>query len=75
MDTITVGAHERPKVGAPRKVFFILFLFDGTRASIATQGLSLVAVSGGYSSLQWAGFSLQWLLLLWNTGSRICGLQ
>ena len=75
MDTITVGAHERPKVGAPGKVFFILFLFDGTRASIAMQGLSLVTVSGGYSSLQWAGFSLQWLLFLRSTGSRICGLQ
>ena len=29
--------------------------------------LSLVAVSGGYSSLLYPGFSLQWLLLLQNT--------
>ena len=32
-------------------------------------GLSLVAVSEGYSSLQRAGFSLRWLLLQ-STGSR-----
>ena len=31
--------------------------------------LSLVAVSRGYS-FQCAGFLLQWLLLLWSTGSR-----
>ena len=37
---------------------------------IAVRGLSLVAASGGYSSLQCMGFSLQWLLLLWSTGSR-----
>ena len=36
-------------------------------------GLSLVAASGGYSSLQCAGFSLRWLLLLWSTGSRRAG--
>ena len=47
---------------------------------VAVCGLSLVVSSGGYSSLQWVGFSLQWLLLLWSTGSRrtgfsICGAQ
>ena len=49
---------------------------------VAARGLSLVAESGGYSSLQCAGFSLQWLLLLRSTGSRhvgsvvvACGLQ
>ena len=36
--------------------------------------LSLVAASGGYSSLQCMGFSLRWLLLLQSTGSRR-GLQ
>ena len=35
--------------------------------------LSLVAVSGCYSSLQCMGFPLQWLLLLWSTGSRLTG--
>ena len=42
---------------------------------IATCGLSLVAVSGGYSSLQYVGFSLQWLLLLRSTGSRHAGFS
>ena len=40
----------------------------------ATRGLSLVAASRGYSSLQWVGFSLQWALLLQSTGSRALGL-
>ena len=37
---------------------------------VAMHGLSLVVASGGYSLLWCAGFSLQWLLLLWSTGSR-----
>ena len=50
---------------------FILFIdFWLSWVFIAACGLSLVAVSGGYSSLQCAGFSLQWLLLLWSMGSR-----
>ena len=39
------------------------------------RGLSLVAGSGGYSSLQCAGFSLRWLLLLRSTGSRLTGFS
>ena len=47
---------------------------------VAARGLSLVAASGGYSSLWCAGFSLWWLLLLRSTGSRhtsfsSCGTQ
>ena len=47
---------------------------------IALCGLSLVAASQGHSSLQCAGFLLQWLLLLQSTGSRhmdlcSCGVQ
>ena len=38
-------------------------------------GLSLVAASGGYSSLQCVGFSLRCLLLLWNIGSRHAGFS
>ena len=34
------------------------------------QGLFLVSLSNGYSSLGYMGFSLQWLLLRWSTGSR-----
>ena len=41
---------------------------------VAAHGLSLVAASGGFSSLRCAGFSLWWLLLLWSTGSRRTGL-
>ena len=37
---------------------------------VAVSRLSLVAVSGGYSLLQCAGFSLRWLLLSWSMGSR-----
>ena len=37
---------------------------------IVVCGLSLVEVSGGYSSLWGVGFSLPWLLLLRSTGSR-----
>ena len=47
---------------------------------VAVRRLSLVAVSGGYSLLQWAVFSLWCLLLLQSTGSRrvgfsSCGMQ
>ena len=41
---------------------------------VAARWLSLVAASGGYSSLWCSGFSLWWLLLLWSTGSRSMGL-
>ena len=48
-----------------------LFIYFWLRwVFIAAHGLSLVAASGGYSSLWCVGFSLQWLLLLWSTGSR-----
>ena len=50
-------------------ILFILFLAAlGLRCW--AQAFSLVAVRGGYSSLWCPGFSLQWLLLLWSTGSR-----
>ena len=42
---------------------------------IAAHGLSLVAASGGYSSLWCAGFSLWLLLLLWSMGSRRTGFS
>ena len=38
-------------------------------------GFSLIAASGGYSSLRYAGFSSQWLLLLQSTGSRRTGFS
>ena len=42
---------------------------------VAVCGLSLVAVSGGYSSLQCMGFSLRWLHLLRSMGSRHAGFS
>ena len=42
---------------------------------VAEHGLSLVAVSRGYSSLWCVGFSLRWLLLFWSTGSRHAGFS
>ena len=54
------------------KFFFYLFLVVlGLRC--CARGLPLVAASGGYSSSPCAGFSLRWLLLLRNTGSRCMG--
>ena len=50
-------------------VFWLHWVF------IAVRGLSLVAASGGYSLLRWAGFSLWWLLLLWSMGSRHAGFS
>ena len=59
-------------------LFFSLFLnkviyFWLHWVFVAARGLSLVAASGGYSSLWCMGFSLQWLLLSWSTGSRRVG--
>ena len=42
---------------------------------VAVRGFSLVAASGGYSSLQCAGLSLRWLLLRQSTGSRHAGFS
>ena len=54
--------------------FFNLFIYFWLCwVFVAVHGLSLVAVSGGYSSLWFMGFSLQWLLLLRSTGSRRMG--
>ena len=42
---------------------------------VAACGLPLVATSGGYSLLQCAGFSLQWLPLLRSMGSKHAGFS
>ena len=49
--------------------FWLLWVF------VAACGLSLVAVSGVYFSMQCVGFSLWWLLLLQGTGSRRTGFS
>ena len=40
---------------------------------VSVQGLSVVAASGGHSSLRCTGLSLSWPLLLRSTGSRRAG--
>ena len=53
---------------------FILFIYFWLRwVFVAARGLFLAVASGAYSSLQCAGFSLRWLLLLRSTGSRRAG--
>ena len=42
---------------------------------VAARGLSLLAVSGSYSSLRCVGFSLRWLLLWRSMGSRHGGFR
>ena len=55
---------------------FILFIYFWLRwVLVAVCGLSLVAVSGGYSSLRCVGFSLRWLVLLRSTGSGCVGFS
>ena len=50
---------------------FILFIYFWLCwVFVAVLQLSVVAASGGHSLLRCAGFSLQWFLLLWSTGSR-----
>ena len=56
------------------KIFIYLFIYFWLRwVFVAACGLSVVAASGDYSWLQWAGFSLWWLLLLRSMGSRCVG--
>ena len=57
------------------KFIYLFILFWLHWVFIAARRLSLAAVSGGYSSLWCAGFSLPWLLLLWSTGSRRAGFS
>ena len=57
------------------KIFKKLIYFWPHWVFVALRGLSLVVVSGGYSSLRCTGFSLRWLLLLQSMGFRAHGLQ
>ena len=55
---------------------FYLFIYFWLRwVFVAVCRLSLVAARGGCSSLWCTGFSLQWLLLLYSTGSRHAGFS
>ena len=52
---------------------FFIYYFWLCWVFVAAPGLSLVAVSGVYSSSRRASFSLQWLLLLRRMISRLVG--
>ena len=56
-------------------LLYFFFYFWLRWVFVAARGLSLVAVSGGYSLLRCAGFSLQWPLSLRSTGSRRMGFS
>ena len=49
--------------------FYLFTYFWLSWVFVASSRPSLVALSGGHSSLQWTGFSLWWLLLSRSTGS------
>ena len=68
------------RCGLPSCSFFFFLIFKFFYfwlrwVFFAVRGLSLVAASGGYSSLRCVGFSLRWLLLLRSTGSRRMGFS
>ena len=50
------------------------YLFDRA-GSLLMHGLSLVAASGGHSSLWYSGFLLWWLLFLRSMGCRHTGFS
>ena len=54
---------------------YYLFIFGCTGSIVAVCGLSLFAKSGPTLCLRRTGFSLQRLLLLQSTGSRVCSVQ
>ena len=73
-----VSSHDRPSVYVCVLIysfFFLFFLFWLRWVFVAVRGLSLVAASGGYSSLQHAGFLLRCLLLLRSISSRRMGFS
>ena len=53
--------------------FFLIYLFLAVWVFVDVSRLSLVEASRTYSSLQDTAFSLQWLLLLGNMGSKCSG--
>ena len=55
------------------KFIYLFIYFWLCWVFVSVRGLSLVAASGGHSSLRCAGLSLSWPLLLRSTGSRRAG--
>ena len=62
------------KIHFLKKINLFIYLWLGW-VFVAAHGLSLIAVSRGYSSLRCTGFSLWWLLLLQSKGSRHAGFS
>ena len=56
-------------------IYLLIFYFWLCWVFVAACGLSLVAASGGNSSLWCTGFSLSWLLLLRSMSSRSVGFS
>ena len=71
----TLRILKRPCKGQLFFFKFIFIYFWLHWVFVAAHGLSLVAASGDYSSLQCTSFSLQWLLLLQSMGSRRMGFS
>ena len=68
--------YKRREYFSTHLFYFILFFYFWLLwAFVAAHGLSLVGVSGGYSSLRCASFLLRWLLLLRSMGSRRVGFS
>ena len=63
-------ASQRQVFCSLRPILILFIYFWLHWVFVAARWLSLVAESGGYSSLRCAGFSLRWLLLLRSMGSR-----
>ena len=76
IDIIVLGTRYWVGSFTYTNLFIYLFIYFWLHwVFVAAHGLSLVAVSGGYSSLRCIGFSLQWLLLLWSMGCRCAGFS
>ena len=56
-------------------IIYLFYDFWLHHVLIAAHELSLLVASGGHSSLQSVGIPMQWLLLLWSTGSRHKGFR
>ena len=74
LPALPVSTPPNPTLGTTA-ILFILFYFWLCWVFTAVHGLSRVVVSRGYSSLQCAGFSLKWLLMLQSTGSSCPGFS
>ena len=72
---LTISSQSKESSFLTYKFSYLFIYFWLSWIFVAVHGLSKVVASGGYSSLRCAGFSLQWLLLLRNMGSRRAGLS